>query len=114
MIYPKNVSNSTVSFVRKGNTLSLPLVTVECLYVFMYESLLPNNTHLPRLNSTMHDVVIPSDGIESAIDCLPTNSATRPVGVCSKLLKLSKPAIREILAAIYQQFIHTECVPNDW
>lgn len=57
----------------------------------MNESPLPNNNRLPRLNS-----------------------APGSDGVCYKLLKLAKPAISEILDALFQQSIDMACIPSDW
>lgn len=59
-------------------------------------------------------IIITPVVIESCIDRLPTNSAPCPDGICPKLLKMPKPAIRNILAVLLQQFIDTGCVPNDW
>lgn len=95
MIHPKYVSNLTVLLVCEENAVPPAQVAVKFneifSSVFMNESPLPNNNRLPRLNS--------APGYD---------------GVCYKLLKLAKPAISEILDALFQQSIDMACIPSDW
>lgn len=62
----------------------------------------------------MNDLIITPEGIESAIDRLSNNSAPGPDGICTKMLKMTKPIISPILAALFQQSIDTGIVPDDW
>lgn len=111
------LSNLTVPLSKDGNILSLARVAIEFKFfssVFTDETGVPRSFQAPILHSSMHNINIASEVVQSCIDCLPTNSAPGCDGICPKLLKISKPAICRILAKLFQQCIDTGCVSNDW
>lgn len=118
VIKPNYATNSTVSLSKDGNILSPARVAAEFneffSSVFTDEAPVPSDLEVSILHSNMLDITITPEGIHSCIDRLPANAAPGPDGICPKLLKISKPAICDILAALFQQSIDTGCVPNDW
>lgn len=118
VINPKHPSQSTLPIVKNGVLLSPSEAATELnsffSSVFTKEKPMPPDLTFTSINASMNDLIITPEGIESAINRLSINSAPGPDGICPKILKMTKPIIYLIFAALFQQSLDTGIVPDDW